>query len=82
MIITKSNYIATARLTPPDTGDIAANDITAQGDTPAQAAQALAEMTPISTDQFARLLKRGYVNLGYTAAGRQMFYSIDSVMQG
>ena len=76
-------YIATARLAPPSGPvNITANDITAQGDTPAQAAQALAEMTPISTDQFARLLKRGYVNLGYTAAGRQMFYSIDSVMQG
>lgn len=61
-------------------------DITTFSDTPTRAAWLLADTlskagTPIETETYQKLLRRGFVHLGYDADGRELFYAVDSVVE-
>lgn len=71
-------YLATARTE--------TDELTAQGDTPERAAWILAQKlsqmgNPMDTEIYHRLLKRGFVHLGYREDGRETFYAVDNVIE-
>ncbi len=66
-------YQATART--------ATAECTAQADTPERAAMQLAELVTISTENYTRLLRRGFVHVGYRDDSKEMFYAVDAVLE-
>lgn len=74
-----TTYTATARL--------ATADITTAADpSPTRTAWLLADMLaqlgqPIDPDVYQKLRRRGFVHVGYTAEGKELFYAVDSVME-
>lgn len=72
-----TTYTATARL-------VTGTEITTTDPSPTRAAWLLADTlskagTPIDPDVYKKLLRRGFVHVGYTADGKELFYAVDSV---
>lgn len=75
-----TTYTATARLA---SGE---QHTTPPADEPTRAAWLLADMLsqlgqPIDPDQYQKLLRRGFVHVGYREDGKEMFYAVDSVVE-